>query len=280
MAGSPGGQGLSGPEGNGPDGTSLVVPEPAATAPRLPSFTPRPPAGAAAGPGQDAPERQVQPVPCQPTQASQPSQPSPSQLYEPTRTAPPARGGQGAPPAGSSGGSGSGGYPQQVVRHGPGVPAPAPGRGGQPAPTAEEVWRTGLPSATRRPRPLRRVAGTALSVVLLAASGVVIYQRLHHGPFGVTGTAITGQVKDGCTVDVTGRIGTTGAAGIVSYQWVFQPQSAPPRPLSQSAAAGQPAVWVTAAVEGQGHGNNAETVTLQVLGPGHGSASARVVLSC
>ena len=117
-------------------------------------------------------------------------------------------------------------------------------------------------------------------MVLLAASGVVIFQRLHHGSFGVTGAAITGQVRDGCTVDVTGRIGTTGAAGIVSYQWVFQPQSAAPQPLSQSAAAGQPAVYVTAAVEGQGRGTRAETVTLQVLGPGHDSASARVVLSC
>jgi hypothetical protein len=131
-------------------------------------------------------------------------------------------------------------------------PRPPGGRAGEPVPTAEQVWRTGLPQATRRTHSLRRVAGTALSVVLLAASGVVIYQRLHHGPFGVTGAAITGQVKDGCTVDVTGRISTTGAAGIISYQWVFQPQSAPPRPLSQSAAAGQPAVYVTAAVEGQG----------------------------
>jgi hypothetical protein len=109
---------------------------------------------------------------------------------------------------------------------------------------------------------------------------VVIYLRLHHGPFGVTGVAITGQVKNGCTEDVTGRVDTTGAAGIVSYQWVFQPQLTAPRPLSQSVAAGQSAVYVTAAVEGQGHGSFAQTVTLQVLGPGHGSASAHVVVSC
>jgi hypothetical protein len=239
------------------------------------------------------PSQLVQPVAYQPTQASQPG---PLQPYQPRpgsqsglpqpqagadrASAPWARTVTAVGATGSSGGSGSGGYPQQVIRHGPGVPDLAPGRGGRPAPTAEEVWRTGLPSATRRPRPLRRVAGTTLTVVLLAASGVVIYQRLHHGPFGVTGAAITGQVKDGCTVDVTGRIGTTGAAGIISYQWVFQPHLAAPRPLSQSAAAGQSAVYVTAAVEGQGHGSNAETVTLQVLGPGHGSASARVVLSC
>lgn len=276
MAGSPGGRRLSGPEGNGPDGTSLAVPEPAATAPRFPSFTPRPPAGAPGGSGAGRAGRQVQLVPYQPTQTSQPS---PPQLSEPTQTAPPARGGN----APSAGGSGSGGYPQQVVRHGPGVPALALWRAGESVPTAEEVWRTGLPPSALRPRPLRRVAGTALTGVLLAASGVVIYQRLHHGPFGpfgVTGAAITGRVKDGCVVDVTGRIGATGTAGIVSYQWVFQPQLAVPRPLSQSAAAGQSAVYVTAAVEGHGRGSRAEMVTLEVLGPGHGSASARVVLSC
>lgn len=179
--------------------------------------------------------------------------------------------------------------PQEIVRHGPGVPAvPAGGQAaGQAAgqaptaQTAEQVWRTGLPAtAPRRSRPLRRLAGPALSVILLIASAVVIYLRLHHAPFGVTGVAITQQVKNGCAQDVTGRISTTGGAGIVSYQWVFQPQLAAPQPLSQTVAAGQSAVYVTAAVQGQGHGTLAQTVTLQILGPGHGSASAHVVVSC
>jgi hypothetical protein len=147
-------------------------------------------------------------------------------------------------------------------------------------PTAEQVWRTGLPGAARRPRRLRRVAGLALSVVLLVASGVVMFVRLHHGPFGVTGVAITGQVRKGCTEEVTGRIGTTGSAGTVSYQWVLGPGLPAPQPLSQAVAAGQSAVYVTAAVEGQGHGTLAQAVTLQVLGPGRGSAVVRVVLSC
>jgi hypothetical protein len=79
---------------------------------------------------------------------------------------------------------------------------------------------------------------------------------------------------------VTGRVGTTGAAGTVSYQWVFSPQATAQPPLSQSVASGQSALYVTAAVEGQGHGSLTQTVTLRVLGPGHGSASARVVLNC
>jgi hypothetical protein len=158
------------------------------------------------------------------------------------------------------------------------VPGPWPA--GQAAPTAEQVWQAGRPDAPRRSGRLRRLVGAALSVALAAASGTVIYLRLHHGPFEVTGVAITAQATHGCTEDVTGRVGTTGAAGTVSYQWVFEPQVAAPQPLRQSVASGQSAMYVTAAVEGQGHGSLAQTVTLQVLGPGHGSASAHVVLSC
>jgi len=226
------------------------------------------------------------------TQVSQPGQSPPPYEADETRTVtgagadpaayPPQPGAPGLPQAGAPGWAdevtGSAAHAGQVVRYGPGVPAPRPD--GQGAATAEQVWRTGLPDAARRSRPLRRLAGAALSVALLAASGAVIYLRLHHGPFLVTGVAITAQVRHGCTEDVTGRVGTTGAAGTVSYQWVFAPQAAAPQPLSQPVASGQTALYVTAAVEGQGHGSLTQTVTLQVLEPGHGSASAHVVLSC
>jgi hypothetical protein len=165
-----------------------------------------------------------------------------------------------------------------VIRHGPGVPAGAAAV--QVAPTAEQVWQAGPPAAAPRGRRARLVASSALSIALLVASGVVIFLRLHHGPFGVTGVSITGQVRNGCTVDVTGRISTTGAAGTVSYQWIFSSQEAAPQPASQSAAAGQPAVYVTAAIQGRGHGRVTQQVTLQVLGPGHGTASIPVTVSC
>jgi hypothetical protein len=116
--------------------------------------------------------------------------------------------------------------------------------------------------------------------VLLIACGVVVYLRLHHAPLTVTGVAITSQVKNGCTVEVTGRISTSGGAGTVSYQWVVTPQVAPPRPLNQSVTAGQPAVYVTVSVQGTGRGQAAQQVTLQVLGPGQGSAAAHVNISC
>jgi hypothetical protein len=272
MADSFGGQGPPDPDAAGP-----VDQEPVPPPAHPPTAIASPSAGAAlAHPPQDAPE--------QPYQPAQASQPSPAWDRTGTVTgagadvSPTPQSPRADPAAWSGGNAGNAGYPQQLIRYGPGVPAP--GYTNQAVPTAAEVWRTGLPREARRPRPLRRLAGPALSAVLLVASGVVIFLRLYHPPFGVTGVAITTEVKSGCTEDVTGRVSTTGGAGTVSYQWVFTPQLATPRPLSQSVAAGQSAVYVTAAVAGQGHGRLAQTVTLQVLGPEPGSASAHVILSC
>jgi hypothetical protein len=166
-----------------------------------------------------------------------------------------------------------------VVRYGPGVPVTPPAD--QAGLTAERVWRTGRPpEPPRHPARLRRLAGSALTVILLAASGMGIYLRFHHAPFHVTNAAITQQTRTGCGVDVTGRIITNGSAGAVSYQWLFQPSGQPPQPLSQSVAAGQRAVYVTVAVQGSGRGSASQTVTLQVLGPDLRTASTAVTVSC
>ena len=122
--------------------------------------------------------------------------------------------------------------------------------------------------------------GAALTVILLAASAVVLYLRFHHAPFNVTGVAISQQTRTGCGVKVTGRITTNGSAGTVSYQWLFRPGRQAPQPLSQSVIARQRAVYVTAAVEGEGHGSALQEVTLQVLGPDRGTASTNVTVSC
>jgi hypothetical protein len=169
--------------------------------------------------------------------------------------------------------------PPEVVRYGPGVPATSPP--GQAGLTAEQVWRTGQAPA-QRPRRARlgRLAGTALTVILLAASGLVLYLRFHHAPFHVTSAAVTQQRRTGCGVDVTGRITTNGSAGTISYQWEFQPGGQPPQPLSQSVAAGQHIVYVTVAVQGSGHGSASQRVTLQVLGPDPVSVPAAVTVSC
>jgi hypothetical protein len=169
--------------------------------------------------------------------------------------------------------------PSEVLRYGPGVP------GSQPGVAAESVWRTGRrpepPSRQRQLRRLRRLLGLALTVILLLAAGIVLYLRFFdHPAFHVTGVKIVKQTKNGCAVDVTGRIATNGAAGTVSYQWVFRPQTQAPQPLNQSVVAGQHTVYVTVAVEGQGHGSASQMVTLDVLGPDTGTDSTNVTISC
>jgi len=202
--------------------------------------------------GRDAPAR---PAPADP--AHPPTQAVPS--HPPTQAVPP-------------------GPPAEVVRYGPGVPASlAADQAGQ---TAERIWRTGQTAPPgRRTRRLRRLLGPALTVILLAASGVVLYLRFYHPPFHVTGAEIS-RPQAGCVVDVTGRISTNGAAGTVSYQWVFTPGRQPPRPLSQSVRAGQHTVYATATVEGSGHGSASRTATLQVLSPDPRAVSTTVVLRC
>jgi hypothetical protein len=170
------------------------------------------------------------------------------------------------------------GRPPGVVSYGPGVPAAPPA--GQAELTAERVWRSDPAGPSRRRARLRRLLGAALTVLLLAASGVVLYLRFHHAPFHVTGVAITHQAKSGCAVDVTGQIATNGSPGTVHYQWLFRGDQQPPRPLSQSVAAGDHAVFVTVAVEGSGHGSASQTVMLQVLGPDFRTAAATVAVSC
>jgi hypothetical protein len=166
-----------------------------------------------------------------------------------------------------------------IVRYGPGVPVELPvSQGGR---TAEHVW-SGGPPPTPPPRSsrLRRLGGSALTVLLLVASGVVLYLRFYHPAFQVTGAAITQHTTAGCRVDVTGRITTNGAAGTVSYRWLFKPGAQQATTLRQSVTSGQHAVDVTVAVEGSGQGSASQTAVLQVLSPDRRTASARVVLSC
>jgi hypothetical protein len=167
----------------------------------------------------------------------------------------------------------------EVVRYGPGVPATAAGR--PPPSEAERIWRTGpVPEAPRRRPRWRRWAGPAVTVILLGIAAVVLILRLHHPALAVTAAAITGQSRNGCGVNVTGRIATSGGAGTVSYQWVFRPDPRPPVPLTQTVTAGQKDVFVTVAVEGSGQGTSAQSVTLQVLEPGRASATTSVVIRC
>jgi hypothetical protein len=137
-----------------------------------------------------------------------------------------------------------------------------------------------MPIPPRRPVRVRRLASMILTVILLAAAGVLLFLRFYHAPFHVTGAPVLSTAQNGCAVNVTGRIPTNGASGTISYQWVFNPQQQAPQPLSQSVVSGQHDVYVTVAVEGQGHGTATEQVTLQILGPNHEAVSSVVKVSC
>jgi hypothetical protein len=218
--------------------------EVAADSPPAPEPTVTAPPGQAAGPAQQA--------------ASPAPPPPPAPLPQ----------NAGAMPASPVGG---------IVRYGPGVPVELPvSQGGR---TAEHVWGGPPPAPPRRSARLRRLGGTVLTAVLLIASGVILFLRFYHPPFQVTGAAISQHTAAGCRVNVTGRIDTNGAAGTVSYRWLFRPGQ-PQATLRQSVASGQHAVDVTVAVEGSGSGTASQTAVLQVLSPGRRTASAHVTLSC
>jgi hypothetical protein len=213
-------------------------------------------------------------APAVPTAAGHSAYPPP--YYPAAATRPP---GPDVPPAPPPPGPAPAGPPGEVVRYGPGVPATV--EPGHPGLTAEHVWRGGTPpKAPRRPGRLRRLLGSALTVILLVVAGVLFYLRFHHTPFHDTGVRITQTTQNGCGVDVTGMITTNGSPGTVSYQWVFRPDPHAPQPLTQTVISGQRAVYVTVAVEGSGQGTASQTVTLQILGPNPMSESVPVVLRC
>src|SRR5579871_4361281 len=221
-----------------PDGeTAPPVPDAGREAPTVVRRTPT----EVVGPGDPATYRSAPDI--TPPAAGPPPQyaPGPPQYAAgppPQYAAGPAPGAPGGPPGGyGPGGTGPGGPPAggpgaagDVLRYGPGVPESGAGV------AAESVWRTGQrpgpPPRQGRLRQIRRVLGTALTVILLVAAGVVVWLRFfHHSPFHVTGVSITQETKTSCGMNVTGRIATNGSAGTVSYQWVFKPQVQAPQPL-------------------------------------------------
>jgi hypothetical protein len=166
----------------------------------------------------------------------------------------------------------------EVVRSGPGVPAP---EAGDKASRAEQIWRGGLTPGPARRLKLRRLLGSALTVVLLAASGVVLYLRFHHTPpVQVTSVTIARRTTIACGVDVSGRIDTNGSAGTVSYQWLVQPGRRQPRPKTVAVTSGQHVAQVTLILPLTGHGRASELVTLQVLAPDPKAVSATVAVRC
>jgi len=167
--------------------------------------------------------------------------------------------------------------PEDLVRYGPGVPA-APS-GARVQLTAERAFRGGPPSSGHRRARVGLVLGSALAVILLAASGVLFYVRFHHPPLQVTRVAIVHSGRAaGCTVAVAGQISTNGTAGMITYQWLFP--VGPPLTRHQSVRADQRSVNVQVTVEGSGNGVASQRVWLQVLHPGRRIASKDILVTC
>jgi hypothetical protein len=125
---------------------------------------------------------------------------------------------------------------------------------------------------------VRQVLGFALTVILLAASAVLFYQRFHHPSLHVTNVAIVGSGQAGCTVAVAGRITTNGASGTITYRWLFP--VGPPLTLHQSVSSGQRAANLQLAIEGSGHGKAVQRIWLQALHPDRRAASKDVWIRC
>jgi hypothetical protein len=166
--------------------------------------------------------------------------------------------------------------PEALVRYGPGVPATPPDA--RVELTAARAWRGEPPAPAHWRVRVRQILGSALTVILLAASGVLFYLRFHQPPLQVTHVAIVRSGHAGCTVAVAGQIGTNGASGTMTYQWLF-PVGAP-LTLHQSVSAGQHAVNVQVTVEGSGRGVALQRVWLQVVRPGRQTASKYVLVRC
>jgi hypothetical protein len=218
------------------------------------------------------------PRPWPPTEGAQHEPPTKApRPWPPTEAArPPTEAARGGPPTEAA----QHGPSAEIVSYGPGVPAPM--SGSQARQRAEHIWRGGRPPAQARRRPsLPRLLSSALTVILLAASGVVLYLRFHHSqPLHVIGLTITRRTPVACGVHLTGRIATNGAAGTVVYQWRVRPRRRQPRVRTRAFSAGQHSLPVPLAVSAKGHGTASKLVTLQVLAPDPRKVSVRVTVSC
>ena len=166
--------------------------------------------------------------------------------------------------------------PEDLVRYGPGIPAAPSGARVEPA--AARAWRGGPPEPAHRRTWVGLVLGSALTVILLAASGVLFYVRFHHPPLQVTRVAIVHSGRAGCTV----------AVGPPDQHqrgfWDAHLSMAVPRRVATDAAllvsAGQHSVNVQVTVEGSGNGTALQRVWLRVLHPDRRIASKDILVRC
>ncbi|MGC5334133.1 hypothetical protein [Micromonospora sp. DT62] len=161
--------------------------------------------------------------------------------------------------------------PGGEVRFGPGVPTTPPPAPAWPAPPRRRsAWRT-----------VASVLSTLLTVALLAAVGLYLWQRI--SPLEVTGVtvAVPQPAGDRCdvTVDVVATVSTNGRAGEIRYQWL-RTGSAPGSLLTERVGYGQRTVELTLRWAFSGVGSTTETATVNITSPAPVQAQAPVSYGC
>ncbi|MDT0531675.1 hypothetical protein RM555_22045 [Micromonospora sp. DSM 115977] len=173
--------------------------------------------------------------------------------------------GPGTPPGGPAAAPGG------EVRFGPGVPTTPPPAPAWPAPPRRRsAWRT-----------VASVLSTLLTVALLAAVGLYLWQRI--SPLEVTGVtvAVPQPAGDRCdvTVDVVATVSTNGRAGEIRYQWL-RTGSAPGSLLTERVGYGQRTVELTLRWTFSGVGSTTETATVNITSPAPVQAQTPVSYGC
>ncbi|MFI0795941.1 hypothetical protein ACH4OY_25140 [Micromonospora rubida] len=156
------------------------------------------------------------------------------------------------------------------VRFGPGVPA-AP------------AWQQS--GSARRPRsPWRRVVSvlsTLVTVVLVVAVGLFVWQRL--SPLVIEGVtvAVTEPAGDRCdvTVEVVATVRTNGNAGTIRYQWL-RSGSTPGALVGERVGRGQRTVALPLKWSFSGVGATRETATVNIVEPSTVQAGTEVSYVC
>ncbi|MEH0827999.1 MULTISPECIES: hypothetical protein [unclassified Micromonospora] len=205
----------------------------------------------------------------------------PTTSWQPTGVPPrhqatgPAATGAGAYPdrTGHARAASGGPAPGGELRFGPGVPGTPP-----PAPP----WPTAPPI---RPRPVWRrvvsVLSTLLTVVLLLAVGLYLWQRLR--PLEVEGVTVAvprpAGVACDVTVDVVATVRTNGRGGTIRYQW-FRSDAPPGAVLTERVGSGQQTAALTLKWTFTGVGTTTGIATVNIVEPTTAQASTRVVYRC
>lgn len=167
------------------------------------------------------------------------------------------------------------GEPAQAaeVRFGPGVPAPA----------AAPAWRPAAPARPRRSpwRLVSSILSTLLTIALLVAVGLYLWQRLSPLEVGSVSVAVPQSPGQRCdtTVDVVATVRTNGKAGTLRYQWL-RSGTEPTAILTERIGRGQQTATLHLKWAFSGVGTTTETATINITEPSPVQAQTTVTYDC